>query len=61
MKNLKYNLTINNTSEIIENVNMSDLIQHISKALENNNYPVELFKINYIPSADLEYVEKEIK
>jgi hypothetical protein len=46
MKNLKYNLTINNTSEIIENVNMSELIQHINKTLENNNYPVELFKIN---------------
>lgn len=46
MKNLKYDLTINQTNEIIKNLNMTLLIENINKTLENNNYHPDLFKIN---------------
>ena len=36
-------------------------VKELRKAEEDKRFGVELFKINYAPNADLEYVEKEIK
>lgn len=50
MKNLKYNLTIQNCNnqknDIIQCINMKSLIEKINEVLENEKYPVEFFKIN---------------
>jgi len=48
MKNLKYDLTIQNcnNNDLIQCINMKTLIDKIIEVLKNENYPVELFKIN---------------
>lgn len=53
------NFTVENAFSTLDKYRQN--VKELRKAEDDKKFGVELFKINYSPNADLEYVEKEIK
>lgn len=53
------NFTVENAFATLEKYRQN--VKDLRKIEEEKKFGVELFKINYSPNADLDYVEKEIK